>query len=179
MRTFLVMLCEVLVLFCACLLPASAQIGTTAAPPTWEQVYWDQMMLAVESARQRGDKLEAEGLCARAIPYVEAQAVKALRDYAELLDSQRVGSGADTRIKAERLAQVKAQQARATKPGSSYLGFVPWDELNGYADTLHEAQRESDSQAMHALAAAYKYTQEVYVRRTLLMREGKDPRGEC
>jgi len=132
------------------------------------------MMLAVKSAREHGDKLEAEGLCFRAIPYVEAQAIKALRDYAELLDSQQAGSGADTRTKAERLAQVKAQQAQA-----SYLGFVVWDELNGYADTLHEAQRESDSQAMRVLAAAYKYSQEVHVRRTLLMHEGKDPRGEC
>ena len=178
-RTFLIMLCEGLVLFCACLFPASAQMNTTAAPPTWEPTYWEQMMLAVKSARERGDKLEAEGLCARAIPYVEAQAVKALRDYAELLDSQEAGSGADTRAKAERLAQIKAEQTRATKPGSGYLGFVPWDELNGYAGILHQAKRESDSQAARALAAAYKYTQEVYVRRTLLMREGKDPRGEC
>jgi len=141
------------------------------------------MMLAVKSAREHGDKLEAEGLCFRAIPYVEAQAIKALRDYAELLDSQQAGSGADTRTKAERLAQVKDQQAQATLPGrsygNSYLGFVVWDEINGYADTLHEAQRESDSQAMRVLAAAYKYSQEVHVRRTLLMHEGKDPRGEC
>jgi hypothetical protein len=56
---------------------------------------------------------------------------------------------------------------------------VPWEELAGYADALNAAQRESDSQAIRALAAAYKYSQEVYVRRMLLMREGKDPRGEC
>lgn len=179
MRTFLVIPCKALMLFCAWLLSASAQLGTAAAPPLWEPMYWYQTVLAAQSARHRGQKLEAEGLCAQAIPYVEAQAVKAMRDHADLLDSLRAGSGADARTKAERFAQVKAEQARATKPGSSYLGFVPWDELNGYADTLHDAKRESDSQAMRALAAAYKYIQEVYIHRTLLIREGKDPRGEC
>lgn len=115
----------------------------------------------------------------RAIPYVAVQAVKALHDYADLLESHRPGSGADARIRAERLAQVKAQQGRQTKPGNTYLGFAPWDELNAFADALHDAQRESDSQAMRALSVAYKYSQEVYVRRTILMQQGKDPRGEC
>jgi hypothetical protein len=137
------------------------------------------MVLAIQSARHRGDKIEGEGLCARAIRYVEAQAVTSLGAYADFLDVQRTGSGADMRTKAERLAEIKAQQARATKAGSSYLGFIPWDELNGYADTLRDAKRESDSLEMRALAAAYKYTQEVYVYRSLLIREGKDPRGEC
>jgi hypothetical protein len=179
MRTFSLLLFEALAFFSACLSTTSAQTSTPAAPPAWEPAYWEQTMLAVKSARRRDDRPQAEGLCARAIPYVEAQAIKALRDYAELLDSRRAGSGAAMRANAERLAQVKAQQSRATKPGSSYLGFVPWEELDRYADALHEAQRESDSQALRALAEAYKYTQEVYMRRTLLMREGKDPRGEC
>jgi hypothetical protein len=139
----------------------------------------DQTILAAQSARHRGEMLEAEGICARAIPYAEAQAVKALRDHADLLDSQRTGSGADVRTKAERLAEVKAEQAKATKPGSSFLGFVPWDELNAYADTLREAKRESDSQAVRVLAASYRYIQEVYIHRNLLIRAGKDPRGEC
>jgi hypothetical protein len=65
------------------------------------------------------------------------------------------------------------------KPGNSSIGFVPWEQLAAYADALHAAQRESDSQAIRALAAAYKYSQEVYVNRTLLMMKGKDPRGEC
>jgi hypothetical protein len=137
------------------------------------------MVVAIQSARHRGDKNEGEGLCARAIRYVEAQAVTSLGAYADFLDLQRAGSGADARTKAERLAEVKAQQARATKAGSSYLGFVPWDELNGYADALRDAKRESNSQDMRVLAAAYKYTQEVFVYRSLLIREGKDPRGEC
>jgi hypothetical protein len=179
MRTFAIVLSEILVLLCACSLPADAQGNATEPPSTWKPAYWDETMLAIKSARERGDRSQAEGLCARAIPYVEQHAVKALNDYAAFLDSQHAGSGSGIRAKAERLAQVKAQQSRGTKPGNSYLGFVPWEELAGYADALHAAQRESDSQAIRELAAAYKYSQEVYVRRTLLMREGKDPRGEC
>jgi hypothetical protein len=72
-------------------------------------------MLSIKDARQRGEMLGAEGLCARAIPYVEVKAAKALHDYADLLDSQRPGSGADARTRAERLAQVKAKQCRQTR----------------------------------------------------------------
>jgi hypothetical protein len=148
-------------------------------PPTWQPSYWDESLHAIKSMREHGDRQGAENLCADAIPYVEQQAIKALKDYADLLDSQRAGSGADMRAKAEKLAQVKEQQRHATRPGSSRLGFVPWEELTRYADALRDVHRESESQAIRELAAAYKYTQEVYVRRTLLMREGKDPRGEC
>jgi hypothetical protein len=173
--------CTMLVFLCVCSLPADAQAqaSTAEAPSTWNAPYWDDTLLAIKRAREHGDRNQAEGLCARAIPYVERQAVNALNDYAAFLDSQYAGSGSDIRLKAERLAQVKAEQARGGKPGNNYLGFVPWEQLAAYADALHTAQRESDSQAMRALAAAYKYSQEVYVRRTLLMRAGKDPRGEC
>ena len=179
MRAVMILLCEVVVLSYIWLRPANAQMDPNAPPPAWQSAYWDRTMISINGARQRGEMLAAETLCARAIPYVEVQAVKALHDYADLLDSQRPGSGADVRTRAERLAQVKAQQGRQTKPGSTYLGFAPWDELNAFADALHDAQRESDSQAMRALSAAYKYSQEVYIRRTILMQQGKDPRGEC
>jgi hypothetical protein len=179
MRAVMIVLGEAVVVSCICLLPANAQMDATAPPPVWQAAYWDRMMLSIKGARQLGEMLRAESLCARAIPYVEVQAVKALHDYADLLDSQGPGSGADARARAERLAQLKAQQSRQTKPSNTYLGFVVWDELNAFADALRNAQRDSDSQAMRALSAAYKYSQEVYIRRTILIGQGKDPRGEC
>jgi hypothetical protein len=178
MRSSMVVICEMLVFLCACSAPSDEQVSA-AARLTWTTAFWEETMFAIKSAQGRGDRNQVESLCAQAIPYVERQAIKALNDYAALLDSQHTGSGSDMRAKAERLAQAKAQQARATKPGNTYLGFVPWEELARYADALHAVQRESDSQAMRSLAAAYKYSQEVYVRRTVLMYEGKDPRGEC
>jgi hypothetical protein len=148
-------------------------------PSTWQPAYWDESLHAIGTLREHGDKQGAENLCADTIHYAEQQAIQALKDYADLLDSQSAGSGAEMRAKAERLAQVKEQQRHATKPGSSELGFVPWDELSRYADALRDAHRDADSQAIRELAAAYKHTQEAYIRRTLLMRQGKDPRGEC
>ena len=40
-------------------------------------------------------------------------------------------------------------------------------------------KRNSDALAAEALSSAYRYAQEQNLRRTLLQREGKDPRGEC
>jgi len=179
MRSVLNMLVRALVLSLICAQQVNAQVSAAAPPSKWDPTYWYETILSAQSARHRGEMLEAEGLCARAIPYAEAQAVKALRDHADLLDSQRPGSGADVRVKSERFAEIKAEQARATKPGSSFLGFVPWDEINAFADTLRAAKRESDSQSMRVLAASYRYIQEVYIHRNLLIRAGKDPRGEC
>jgi hypothetical protein len=136
-------------------------------------------MAAIQDARDQGRKLEAEALCARAIPYAEAQAVPALRAYAALLDSQQAGSGTAMRGKADRLAQIQADQRKGTAPGSTYLGYAPAQEIARYADELQQAQRLVDARSMQALAAAYQRSQQVYVQRTLLMRQGKDPRGTC
>jgi uncharacterized protein HemY len=179
MRVFLIALTQSLALWLTWPELAQAQVSDASTPTTWEPAYWDKMMLAAKEAQQRGDKIEAESLCSKVIPYVEAQAVKALRDHADLLEAQKSGSAADARARAERLAQVKADQARARAPSSTYLGFVPWEELHVYVGALQLSRRDSDAQAVRLLAAAYRRSQEAYIRRTLLMREGKDPRGEC
>ena len=234
MRVFLVVFSRTLALWFACAQLANAQLSDTSAPTTWEPAYWDKMMLAVKDAKQRGDKIEAETLCSQAIPYVEAQAVKALRQHADLLaacrtygvdsenrpqrgqflpdllahspamgqkdgekwtaavdsqptfhkpdrllEVQKSASAADARAKAERFVQVKAEQARGNGPSSTYLGFAPWEELYVYVGALQLSQRDSDAQAIRLLAAAYRRSQEVYIRRSILMRERKDPRGEC
>jgi hypothetical protein len=172
MRTSIVVLGAVLLLL-GSIVPAET------VPSTWQPAYWNEALRSISTLRERGDKQAAENLCFTTITYAEQQAIHALEDYAALLDSQTAASGAEMRAKAERLAQVKEQQRRATKPGNAYLGFVPWDELTRYADALQDAHRDSNSQAIRELAAAYKHTQEAFVKRTLLMRQGKDPRGEC
>ena len=179
MRVFLIVLSRTLALWLACAQLANAQLSDTSPPTTWEPAYWDKMMLAVKDAKQRGDNIEAEAFCSQAIPYVEAQAVKALRQHADLLEVRKSASAADARAKAEKFAQVKAEQARGNGPSSTYLGFAPWEELYVYVGALQLSQRDSDAQAIRLLAAAYRRSQEVYIRRSILMRERKDPRGEC
>jgi uncharacterized protein HemY len=179
MRMLPALLATVLLLSSASAKFAEAQVIDSSPPSTWEPAYWDKMMLAIKNAQQRGDKIEAETLCSRVIPYVEAQTVKALRQHAEFLESRKSTSAADARSSAEKLAQVKGEQARGSGPSSTYLGFAPWEELYVYVGALQASDRDSDAQAIRLLAAAYRRSQEVYVRRSILMRERKDPRGEC
>jgi len=158
---------------------ADAQISEASVPATWEPAYWDKMMNAIKDAQQRGDRMHAESLCSEVIPYVEAQAIKALRDHAALLESQQSASAAEVRARAEKLAQAKVEQGRANGPSSTYLGFAPWEELYVYVGALQLSRRDSDALAVRQLALAYRNSQQGYIRRTILMRERKDPRGEC
>jgi hypothetical protein len=136
-------------------------------------------MREAQQARARGDRATAERACARGILYVQAQSIKILYSYADLLDQQNVGSGVTIRSKAQKLEQARNEQAQARKSGNTYLGFDPAAEMKGYADLLANLKRNSDALAAEALASAYRYAQEQNLRRTLLQREGKDPRGEC
>jgi len=179
MRTHLIVFYAVLVLMTACSSPSRESANTPSTPSQWQPEFWDQTLLAAKQANGAGDKLSAETLCAQGIHYVEQQAIRALFDFAGLQEGQMQGSGQSMHIKAQQLEQMKAQQARATQAGSRYLGFVPWVELDAYADSLTKLHREIDATAIRRLGAAYKYTQEAFLRRALLMRDGKDPRGEC
>ena len=148
-------------------------------PANWEPAYWDRAMREAQQARSQGDRAKAESACARGILYVQAQSIQLLYGYAELLDRQNVGSGVTIRSKAQKLEQARNEQAQAGKSGNTYLGFDPAAELKAYADLLANMKRNSDALAAEALSSAYRYAQEQNLRRTLLQREGKDPRGEC
>ena len=148
-------------------------------PATWSADYWERTQRAIKEARDQGQRQEAEGRCASLIPYTEAQAVPALQAYADHLDTLRPGAGNLVRGHAQRLAQVQASNRSGKAEASTYLGFSPTTDIVNYADALTQAGRSADAQAMQALAAAYQHSQQVYVQRVLLMRQGKDPRGEC
>lgn len=179
MRTSWFTVIEILVVGCVGSLVACAPLPDTATPSTWEPRDWDEMMRSIKNAQERGNVPEIEQVCGRALSYVDAHIVNGLREYADFLDSQQSGSGTVARAKAGRLAQVKIEQARATKLINWYLGFVPWDELTSFADALQRVYRQSDAGRVRALASAYKFSQEVHARKTILLNEGKDARGEC
>ncbi len=151
----------------------------TSVPTQWDPGVWEIMLVDIAQAQKRGARLQAEALCARAIPYVEAQGLQALRDYASFLDAQKPGSGDAMRSKADRLAQTKAAQASGGQAGSVYLGFAPADELDAFAAALRQDGAEPKAQAMAKLAAGYRRGQQAYFKRGQLMQAGKDPRGEC
>lgn len=160
---------------------AAPPAGSTAqaVPTDWEPLYWDRAIREAQQARERGDRVTAERACARGILYVEAQVIRVLQGYAELLDRQNYGSGVTVRGKVQKLEQARDEQLRARKSSNAYLGFDPAAELKSYADALAGAKRNADALAVEALASAYRYAQETNLRRSLLSREGKDPLGEC
>jgi hypothetical protein len=158
--------------------PPPAQPGQTA-PANWEPIYWDRAIREAQQAREHGDRITAERACARGILYVQAQVIKVLYGYAEQLDQQNYGSGITVRSKVQKLEQARDEQTQARKGGNTYLGFDPAAELKAYADFLGGLKRSADALVVEALASAYRYAQEANLRRTLLMREGKDPIGEC
>jgi hypothetical protein len=158
---------------------ATAPPAGTAPPANWEPVYWDRAMREAQQAREHGDRATAERACARGILYVQAQIIRVLYGYAELLDQQKYGAGVAVRGRAQKLEQARDEQAQARKTGNTHLGFDPAAELKSYADLLANANRKADALAIEALASAYLYAQGANLRRSQMQREGKDPLGEC
>lgn len=179
MRTNLIGVYAVLLVFSGCAVAPSNQTDTRAIPQVWEPARWERMILGTKEARERGDKGEAERLCFQALKYADESAVGSLYKYADLVKDLKRGDGATERSKADMLRDAKAQQWEATERGNVYLGFAPWEELKQYADLLQEHNRGAEAEAMRVLASAYKYGQEVHLRRTLLLNQGRDPLGEC
>jgi hypothetical protein len=136
-------------------------------------------MREAQQAREHGDRVTAERACARGILYVQAQVIKVLYGYAELLDQQKYGSGVAVRGHAQKLEQARDEQAQTRKSGNTYLGFDPAGELQSYADLLAGMNRKTDALIVEALGSAYRYAQDANLRRTVLRRDGKDPLGEC
>ena len=73
MRRSLFTVIEILAVGCASFLVACVLPPSAATPNTWEPRYWDEMMLSVKNARERGEVLEVEQVCGRAPQYVENQ----------------------------------------------------------------------------------------------------------
>ena len=148
-------------------------------PDNWEPKYWDRAMRDAQAMRASGDRAAAERACARGILYVQAQTIKVLYSYADLLDVQNLGSGVPVRTKVEKLEQARDAQAKARTSGNTYLGFDPAAELRAYSELLAGMKRNTDALTVEALANAYRYAQDANLRRTRLQRDGKDPFGEC
>jgi hypothetical protein len=179
MRTNSIIAYAAYLIVSACAMQPGAQIDTNTIPLTWEPRHWERVILAAKQAKVRGDKIEAERLCSQALFYVDAITVKSFYAYAELLREQKRAGETDVLAKAGKLRESKILQMQATRPGSMYLGFIPWVELKEYADLLQELHRDAEAEAMRALSNAYEYAQGAYMRRTLFFNQGWDPRGEC
>jgi hypothetical protein len=173
------------VVACSTTQPPPAQPGGAVptaqpAPADWQPTYWENAMRDAKQGRERGDRMAAEQACARGILYVQAQVIRSLYGYAEVLDRQNYGSGVIVRGKAQKLEQARDDQLAARKSGNNtYIGFDPAAELKSYADVLANLKRNNDALLIEALSEAYRYSQEANLRRAQLRQQNKDPAGEC
>ena len=155
-----------------------AGCAATAGAP-WDPAATSKAVDAARRARERGDLQTAEVLCYRSFREVDEAALASYDAYAELAAADRRADAQTVREQAVKLRASKVGQAQGNAPSSLYLGFAPVDGLDAYADLLQSHARADDAQRTHALALAYRQVQQAHFNRTVLYRQGKDPRGTC
>ncbi|MEO8937665.1 MAG: hypothetical protein ABI327_12875 [Burkholderiaceae bacterium] len=147
-------------------------------------VAWDAAGVArtvdeARRARARGDLMAAERLCYASFEAVDRSTLESLDAYVDLLKARHSDREGELRAQVDRLRQSKASQQQGKQPSSVYLGFSPTTALGEYADLLQALGRSAESQRMRSLALAYQQVQQAHFQRTMLFRQGVDPRGAC
>lgn len=164
------------------LLAVALSSGAARADPTptpWEPARIAQMVEAARQARQHGDMMTAERLCAAAFGTIEDSVTAAYDAYADRLKDTGSDDEPKVRARALRLRELNASRRDAKQPVSTYLGFSPAEGLQAYAELLRGAREPDEAERMHSLALAYQQEQQAHFQRTQLFRQGKDPRGAC
>ena len=147
--------------------------------PAWDYLKWQQMISATTMLSSQGNKSGAEQLCYQALQFADANMIRSLYDYANVLDTQRNDRSILVRNRADRLAQMRSQQRGATSAQVTYLGFLPERMLKEYADLLNESHRTAEAASINALGEAYRYTQGIQATRLYIINQGGNPYGIC
>ena len=167
-----------LLLFHAGLTGCATTSGATADAP-WDPAATAKAVDAARQARETGDLQTAEMLCYRGFQQVDASALASYDAYADLASADRRTDAQTVREQAVTLRASKVAQSQGKEPSSNYLGFAPADGLEAYAGLLQAHARVDDARRTQALALAYRQVQRAHFDRTMLYRQGKDPRGVC
>ena len=166
-------------LFAAAAVSPSIAADELLVAPEWDPARATAIVEAARTAQRQGDLLAAEHLCYGYATIVDRSALAAYDAYADLLKAEQRTEEAPVRVQAARLHEVKASAAQGGQPASTYLGFMPADGLAGYADLLQSLGRSDEAGRMRTLADAYRQVQQMHFARTMLWKQGKDPRGNC
>ena len=164
---------------------AAGESGTRAdSMPSALDTPWDPARIAqivneARQARRQGDLMAAERLCYTVFETVDRDSVVSYDAYADLLATEHRPEEGTVRAQAAQLHELRAHRVDSKGPTSTYLGFAPTDGLNAYADLLQSLGQPGEAQRMHSLALAYRQVQQAHFQRTMLFRQGKDPRGAC
>lgn len=160
---------------------ATAQPADTAvADASWDLARMGRTIAAARQARQAGDLDSAERLCRVAFESVDRSALATYDAYADRLKGPGTATTKRRCAGSPRgYARRGREQSSGTQPTSTYLGFAPAEGLNAYADLLSSVREVEESQRMHSLALAYQQVQQAHFQRTMMFRQGQDPRGSC
>lgn len=147
--------------------------------PAWNYPQWQQMVSAAKMINEQGNKSGAEQLCHQALHFADANTIKSLYAYADLLEAQKRDRSILVRARANKLLELRIKQAIASRTQITYLGFLSEEMLSEYADSLDRLQRTTEAESIRALGQAYRYTQEVYAVRLRIMNQEGDAQGVC
>ena len=151
----------------------------TALDGPWEPSRVAALLESAGRSRRDGDRPTAERRCYTVFLTVDRDALDAYDAYADALQAAGGPTASVVREQAVRLRETKRAQSGGSRPSSTYLGFVPADGLDAYAEWLRRGGRADAAERMRTLAVAYRQVQQAQVQRTVLFQRGEDPRGTC
>lgn len=151
----------------------------TALDGPWDPARVTALVESARSARRDGDLATAERRCYTVFLTVDRDALDAYDAYADALRIADSPTAPVVRKQAVRLRETKRAQGGGSRPGSAYLGFVPADGLDAYADWLGRSGQVDAAKRIRALAGAYRQVQQAQFERTVRFQRGEDPRGIC
>lgn len=147
--------------------------------PAWDYPQWQQTVSAARMLNMQGNNIGAEQLCGQALHFADANTIKSLYAYADLLESRQDDRSLLVRGRANKLMEMRIKQANATQSQTTWLGFVPEEMLEEYATLLETQQQRAEAESIRALGEAYRYTQEVHAIRLRIISQGGNAWGMC
>ena len=172
-------LCITMAMSVAACTTGPRSVEATAGPAPWDPPRVASTFEAARQAHAQGDLISAERLCRTAFEAVDDGVLAGYDAYVAQLNAERRADEATMRDRVRQLRAQREQRRTATQPTSSYLGFSPTQDLDGFADLLQSRAHPDEAQRMRSLAVAYGRVQQAHVQRTVLFHQGKDPRGTC
>jgi hypothetical protein len=147
--------------------------------PAWNYPQWQQIVSAAKMINMQGNLLGAERLCNQALHLADANTIKSLYAYADLLDTQQHDRSTLVRGRANKLLELRIKLASANKAQTTWLGFQPEEILEEYATLLETLHQTPEAESIRTLGKAYRYTQEVHAVRLRTISQGGNALGMC
>ena len=145
----------------------------------WDYPQWQQMVSAAKMISTQGNLAGAEQLCGQAMHLADANTIKSLYAYADLLDTQRHDRSTLIRSRANKLLELRNKLASTNQAQTAWLGFIPEKMPDEHVVLLEILGQTSEAESVRTLGDAYRYMQEVHAVRLRIIIQGKSALGMC